>query len=694
MDKPASFQGSPSSHDSPPAQDLSPVSDAVTDAAAGAPALSNTASEETEPTNQRVILLGNVNVGKTTLFHRVCGKHVKVSNHPGTSISIGRGAFSEGGTKFHVTDTPGINGVLPESEDERISREILLKERGSLIAQVADGKNLRKSLLLTMQLAEFDRPMVLDINMMNEARQRGVSIDTERLSSLLGIPVIETVATEGKGVNRFRRILASASRPRLEMPYPPKVESSLVLISKLLKGSNLSNRTVGVALLAGDQEMREAVKAECGAELAKEVSRVADTAQSSFNRPLAAVMLDARLRAVDQIVSEVQTISPPARTPFSEKIGEWSRRPLTGIPIAGLVVLLMYLFVGDFGAQTLVGFFEGTVFGEWITPTVERLLAWVPYPIIVEAIVGEFGLVSVGLTLAFGVVVPVLTTFFFAFGILEDSGYLPRLSILLDKQLRKIGLNGKGILPLVLGFSCITMAILATRMLETKRERFIATFLLILGLPCAPLLAVMLVLLGGLSIWASVTVFGMILTQIIVIGSILEKILPGGRSDFILELPPMRVPRLRSLIKTTFWRIWWFTKEAIPLFLVATFILFVLDKVGTLAFLERIGEPVMTGVLGLPSESIDVVIMTMIRRESGAALLKQFSDSGAFGSVQVVVCLLVLTFLSPCVNAILVMLKERGVMGTLCIMGFVTTYALAVGAAVSWVCRAFGVNFD
>ncbi|MBU0718181.1 MAG: hypothetical protein KJ749_08040 [Planctomycetes bacterium] len=301
---------------------------------------------------------------------------------------------------------------------------------------------------------------------------------------------------------------------------------------------------------------------------------------------------------------------------------------------------------------------------------------------------------SVGLKLAFGVVVPVLVTFFFAFGILEDSGYLPRLAVLLDRMLRTIGLNGKGLLPLILGFSCISMAILTTRILETKRERFIATFLLVLGLPCAPLLAVMLALLAGMSIWAPVTVFGVIITQIIVVGVILARLLPGRRSDFILELPPIRVPKLRSLANKTVWRVWWFIKEAVPLFLLATFLLMVFEKIGTLSFLERAAKPLMTGLLGLPEQSVEVVIMTLIRRESGAALLKQFSESGMFDGIQVVVCLLVLTFLSPCVNAVLIMLKEQGVKGTLAIMVCVTSYAFLVGTVVNYVCRAFNVSFE
>jgi ferrous iron transport protein B len=217
--------------------------------------------------------------------------------------------------------------------------------------------------------------------------------------------------------------------------------------------------------------------------------------------------------------------------------------------------------------------------------------------------------------------------------------------------------------------------------------------LLILGLPCAPLLAVMLVLLGGMSPWASLVVFGVILAQIIIVGTVLSRMLPGGNSDFILELPPIRVPGIWNLVKKTGWRIWWFSKEALPLFLTATFILFLLDKAGALDLLQRMGKPVVTGILGLPSESIQVMIMTLIRRESGAALLKQFSDAGMFDNVQVVVTLLVLTFLSPCVNAVLVMLKERGTRDTLAIMAFVTPYAIVVGAVVNLVCRALGVTF-
>ncbi len=658
------------------------------------PESSRRAAEHREKLDNSVLLLGNLNVGKTTLFNLVCRKRLKVANYPGTSISIGRGSLSEGGAEFQLIDTPGINSMMPESEDETISRNILLEEQPDIIALVADGKNLRKSLLLTLQLAEYETPLLLNINMMDEVRQRGIHIETEQLSALLGVPVTTTVATEGVGIGSFRRALAQARLPGLPVSYPARIESTISIAAKLLKGSDLPPRAVGAALLSGDEDVKRFVGAKCGEDIVEQIAKIADTVQAGFNRPLSAVILEARLRAVDRVLSEVQSISPPTRMPFSEKIGEWSRRPLTGIPIAAMVVFLMYLFVGKFGATTLVQLFEVKLFGEWIVPLTERLLAWIPSQFVIDAFVGEFGLVSVGLTLAFGIVIPVLATFFFAFGILEDSGYLPRLSILLDRVLQKVGLNGKGVLPLIMGFSCITMAILTTRILETKRERFIATCLLVLGIPCAPVLAVMLVLLGSMSIWASVTVFGLIAVQLTVIGLILGRVVPGRRSDFILELPPIRIPRFRSLINKTGWRIWWFIKEALPLFLLATFVLFLLEQVGMLTLIERAARPVLTGFLGLPSESVQVAIMKLIRKESAGAMLSQLSGVGLFDNVQVVVSLLLLTFLFPCLNSILVMLRERGVKVTLAIIACVSSYALVVGATVNWICRTFGVTFE
>ncbi|MDC0358052.1 ferrous iron transport protein B [Oligoflexia bacterium] len=651
------------------------------------------APPETNP-EKTAILLGNLNCGKTTIFNYLCHKHRNVSNFPGTSVEIGRGSLSLGSEKYHLIDTPGIDNLLPSSEHEKISLEILLRERPDIIALIADGKNLRKALLLTLALTEFNIPLTIDINMMDEMRQRGIRVNAKKLSGLLGVPVTKTIASEGVGASTFCKTLRQPKQSCITVSYPAKIESAISIVSKLLKDFNLSERAVGAALLSGNEEMKRYIAEKCGSTPAEQVEEIVLDVQSMFNRPLSVVMSEARLKVVDQILAEVQVVSPPSRALLSEKIGKWSREPLTGIPIALMVVVLMYLFVGKFGAQTLVGIFEGGLFGGWLTPLAEKLLSGINSELVTDLFVGRFGLLSVGLTLAFGIVVPVLLSFFFAFGILEDSGYLPRLSVLLDRTLQKVGLSGRCVLPLVMGFSCVTMAILTTRVLESKRERFIASCLLILGIPCAPVMAVMLVMLEGMSIWATVTVFGLIATQIVVAGVILGRIMPGCGSDFILELPPIRLPRLRNLIRNTGRRVWWFIEEAVPLFLLATFILFVLDQVGMLVVIERVAEPVLTGFLGLPAESAELAIMKIIRKESAGAHLSQLHAAGVFDNIQGVVSLLLLTFLFPCLNSILVLIRERGAKTTLLMIACVASYALMLGATVNWICRTFNITFS
>ncbi|MBU0718182.1 MAG: 50S ribosome-binding GTPase [Planctomycetes bacterium] len=321
---------------------------------AAAPGRKPAAGKKQEESLARTVLLvGNLNVGKTTLFNRVCGRRLTTSNYPGTSIAIGRGTLFEGGTEIHLIDTPGVNGMMPESEDEKITQDILFSERPDAIAVVADGKNLRKSLLLVTHLVEYDIPLLLDINMMDEVRQRGVHIDAERLSALLNVPVVETVASEGEGVGAFRRTLTKAGDLQMPVSYPVKVESGLARISELLAGSRLPPRAAAVALLVGEHDIKERVGAEHGADVLERIETIVETVRAAFSRPLSAIILEARLRAVDQLLSAVQSVSPPARMPFSEKIGEWSRRPLTGIPIAALVIGATYLFVGQLGLRPL-----------------------------------------------------------------------------------------------------------------------------------------------------------------------------------------------------------------------------------------------------------------------------------------------------------------------------------------------------
>ena len=352
----------------------------------------------------------------------------------------------------------------------------------------------------------------------------------------------------------------------------------------------------------------------------------------------------------------------------------------------------MYLFVGNFGAIYLVDLLNNRIFVGILTPLFETMVQPIPSVFVRAALVDpDFGVLTTGLFLAFGIVMPVMLCFYVFFGILEESGYLPRFSVLLHRLMRRMGLTGKGVIPLTMGFSCVTMALLTTRMLDTRKERLIASLILTLVLPCAPLIAVMLIILTRMPWFASVFVFAFLLLQAIIVGVLADKLIPGGHAELMLELPPMREPRLRSLLVTSWQRTWAFMKEAVPFFLLAAFVVFVFDWVGGLRLLEDATRPLMGSLLGLPDSAVRVLMKTIIRREAGAVELHHLRAS--FSNLQLVVALLTMTLLIPCVNTVVVLFKERGVRAAAAIVtgGFV--YALLAGAAVNHVCRALGISF-
>jgi ferrous iron transport protein B len=381
-------------------------------------------------------------------------------------------------------------------------------------------------------------------------------------------------------------------------------------------------------------------------------------------------------------------------------VGQWQeafaravREPLTGLPILLAVLYITYLFVGVFGAQTLVALLEETVFGAWINPAAISLAQYIPWAPVRDFFVGDYGLITMGLTYAFAIVLPVVSTFFLIFGFLEDSGYIPRLAIFCDRLFRAMGLNGKAVLPMVLGLGCDTMATMTTRILGTPKERLIAILLLALGVPCSAQLATILGILGGISFLAVGTLFGIVLLQMVVVGWLAARVLPGDRSEFILELPPIRLPRARNLLTKTVLRIRWYLGEAVPLFLIGTALLFLLDRAHVLSWFARAAEPIVSGWLGLPGRAAEVFIMGFLRRDYGAAGLFAMVNDGALTATQSVVALTVMTLFVPCVANLLMIVKERGPRVALAILTFVTLVAVGTGAALNYVLGVLHVAF-
>ncbi len=640
-------------------------------------------------------IAGNLNVGKSVLFDRLCGARSASVNVPGTTVSVRRGRIR--GTAYDVYDTPGAYSIFSLNEDERASRDVLLPWDGSGgvdgILLVADAKNLKRSLAIALQYAAYRLPMLLVVNMVDEAASRGIEIDGGRLSELFGIDVCTTVASDGIGVDGLLSRLNEMRVPRRVIDYPAEVKDFLEMTGKLLKSSSVSPEVLGLLLLNGDRRVEKYVERNFGPGMLKQVKDLAEEFHREVPGDFRVRMGTLFNRKAEQLASMVQKVEPPSGSEFLATFGDWCTQLHTGIPIAAAVLVLMYLFVGSFGATFLVDTINGTVFEGFLIPWVSKALEPIPSPLLRDMIIDpDFGVLPTGVFLALGLVLPVIFCFYIAFRILEDSGYLPRISLLLDKIFKKMGLNGKGVIPLVMGFSCVTMAILTTRMLDTKKERYIATFLLLLGMPCAPLLAVMLVILNKMPLSATFTVFGIIFLQILVAGLLANRILPGERASLLMEVPPMRVPNLFQVLKIASSKTFFFMREAVPVFIMASLFVFLFERAGGLAALERFSRPVISGFLGLPEKSVQVFIKTIIRRESGAVELEHLN--GIYTNLQLVVNLLVMTFLTPCINAIMVLYKERGGLAASAIIGAVTLYAVAIGSTVSHTCRLFGITFS
>lgn len=615
-------------------------------------------------------------------------------NFPGSTVTIKSGQVK--GFDATIYDTPGIYSIFSANEDEKVSRDIMLPHEKfnaiSSILLVADAKNMKRSLAMALQYTEYGLPMLLDINMIDEAAARGIEIDYDKLAEILGVDTCSTIAREGMGVQKIAAKLKKPKIPKKLVTYPAWVENFLDVAAKLFPQADISTRVIGLLLLAGDKSIEKYVEQNFGHETLQDIKSLAADYRQEDTETFRALVGNVYNKKAEQIVKETQKVEPPLRSPFLVTFGDWCTQLHTGIPIAVSVLVLIYLFVGSFGATFVVDTINGKLFEDILIPWTSKLLEPIPIPFIRDMFVDpDFGILPSGVFLALGLVMPVLFCFYLIFGILESSGYLPRLSILLDKVFRKMGLNGKGVIPLVMGFSCVTMAILTTRLLDTKKERNIASFLLLLGMPCAPLVAVMLVILEKMPFSATLTVFGIIFLQTFIAGFLANKILPGQGSPLIFEIPPMRFPKPIQVITAASRKTYFFMKEAVPVFIYASLIVFLFERIGGLEALESISRPLINNLMGLPEKSVQVFIKTIIRRESGAAELKHLSN--VYTNLQLVVNLLVMTFLTPCINAIIVLFKERGNKTASLIVFSVLIYALLMGTLVYHTCRALGITF-
>ena len=632
-------------------------------------------------------------MGKSVIFGLLTGKYVTVSNYPGTTVEVTSGNISLDGKRLVLIDTPGVNSLVPMSEDEKVTRDILLSECPSAVVQVGDAKNLKRTLLITLQIAEMGLPMTLDLNMIDEAMDKGITIDVDILKGLLGIDIVSTIAPQKKGIKELREAMLSPQRAAVRLSYGPIIEEYISKISRLLPQTGLSKRSIAVMILSEDESLKDWLHANVRSRDLAEIEHLRHECLLKAKESPAYLINKKRIEVSAEIALKVLKKTVPSGGALLNFIGNASMHPVYGIPVLIVVLYGLYEFVGVLGAGVLVDFVQNVIFGHYINPMATKVVeTLIPVPIIQELLVGEYGLVTVALTYAIAIILPITVTFFIAFAILEDSGYLPRLAIMSNRVFNMIGLNGKAVLPMVLGLGCGTMAVMTSRILETKRDRIITTFLLALAIPCSAQLGVILGILGSLSIWATVIWSSSILVVLFVSGFFASKLVSGERTEFFLEIPPIRMPNLMNIVVKTVGRVEWYLKEAVPLFILGTFILFMLHKLNLLTLLEKAASPVVVNLLHLPPKTTASFILGFLRRDYGAAGLFEMAQHGELTPVQSVVSLVTITLFLPCLASFFMIVKERGLKTTLWIVGIVFPAAFLYGGLLSWLLRYFNVS--
>ena len=639
----------------------------------------------------RVLLVGAPNVGKSALFNRLTGAYVAVSNYPGTSVEVARGGGRIGGVSAEIVDTPGLYSLLPTTEEERVAQRMVLGGESDVLVHVVDAKSVERMLPLTLQLAEVGKPLVVALNMMDEADRLGVTIDTHLLQQRVGVEVVPMVAVSGRGLDALGGAIERAragTAPPLPV-YANGVGHAIAHVRSAVTARYAVDATVLAALLIQRDEeavaLIEGTEADGGARVRAHAAQLADSLGDSIPYRVAYE----RRRTADALLDGVVDAQPERATPVRDALGRLLARPLTGLPVLALVLYFgLYKFVGGFGAGTLVDLIETGLFEAHINPFLERTVGSVPWPWLAALLVGDYGVLTLGLSYAVAIILPIVGVFFLFFSVLEDSGYFPRLALLVDRGFKRIGLSGRAVIPMVLGFACDTMATMVTRTLETKRERVLATLLLALAIPCSAQLGVILAILAGapaaLAVW-SIALFGIFL----LVGVLAAKVIPGEAASFHMELPPLRWPRPGNVAMKTLTRMHWYFREVLPLFLLASVLLWVGDMTGVFPVVTGALTP-LVHALGLPDDAASVFLFGFFRRDYGAAGLFDLSGQGVLNVRQLTVAAVTLTLFIPCVAQFLMMLRERGAKTAIGMVAFVTPFAFGVGFLLNLLLRGIG----
>jgi len=559
--------------------------------------------------------MGNPNVGKSVVFNRLTGAGVIASNYAGTTVEFTKGSMKIGGRYAELIDVPGTYTLEPTCKAEEIAVEML--KAGDVVINIADATNLERSLNLTLQLLKRKASVIVALNFWDETKHTGISIDKKKLEKILGVPCVPTCAVTGEGIKQL-------------------------------------------------------------------VERIKDARTSAYEYED-----KERWHEVGNIVDKVQKVTRRHHT-LLERLGDASVRPITGLPIAAVVLFLAFKIIRFIG-EGLIGHVGEPVFENLWAPLMLKLSflmgsgGFIHDILIGKLIDGEvdfmqsFGLLTTGLFVPLGAVLPYVFAFYVVLSFLEDLGYLPRLAVMVDTLMHKLGLHGFAIVPMMLGLGCNVPGVLATRILETRRERFIAATILAIGVPCAALQAMVVGLVGKHGMGNLAIVYGTLLAVWICLGIILNRLLKGESPEIFIEIPPYRIPYLRGLLKKIWIRIKWFLKEAVPFVLLGVLLVNLLYTFGIIQFVGKITAPVVTHVLGLPQEAVGALIVGFLRKDVAVGMLIPLGLT----IKQLVIASVVLAMYFPCVAMFTTLVKELGVVDMLKSAAIMILSSLVVGGLLN-----------
>ncbi len=546
---------------------------------------------------KKIYLIGNPNVGKSVVFSRLTGVRVMSSNYPGTTVEITKGYFPMEGEKIEVIDLPGTYSLEPTSRAEEVAVS-LLKEQSKdemAVINILDSTNLERNLVLTLQLIETGFPVIICLNMCDDAGHRGIHIDVEKLEKILSVPVISTCAVTGAGI-------------------------------KLL------------------------------------IERIKESKPITKNK----LQHEERWKEIGQVIEQVQHLEHRHHT-FREMLEDASVRPFTGLAIAAGVIYASYnivRFVGEF----IISKVTDPIFIKLYQPILEKLtIHWQEKGFWFHLFIGDLiggkidfkqslGVLTTAPYIEFGMVLPYVISFYFILSLLEDIGYLPRLAILLDNLLHQLGLHGFAVIPVLLGFGCNVPGILATRALESKRERFIAATLISIGVPCVPLQAMIFGLLGKFGGFYVAGVYLVLFSLVLLLGIILNRLMPGYSPEFLLEIPPYRFPPLVTLLQKLYFRVKGFLIEAVPVVMIGVLFINILIYFKLFDIVTSITAPIIHNLFGLPKEAVVALVIGFIRKDVAVGLLMPLGLT--VKQLFIASTLLAISF--PCIATFVIIWKELG----------------------------------